>query len=247
MIVRGTITVHKKKIAYTYVHENYDTLVLLLHGFGSDQEEKGNFDELSKQLLEHGIDSLRFDYLGHGKSEGNTEDVTISSVLQEAKMLLQKYPHKMIDVVGVSYGGGVATILANEINIERMVLWSPLIDYENNIMHPQNHFCREFLGEEAIKQIRENGYAIFGVDGVKFNMNLFHDAKKYHPKEILSHYHKPVKIIHGTRDIIVPYQQSLQLQSNDIEVQLIEGASHCFYDEFHQTVIQQTIEFLTKK
>ena len=63
-----------------------------------------------------------------------------------------------------------------------MVLWSPLIDYENNIMHPQNHFCREFLGEEAIKQIRENGYAIFGVDGVKFNMNIFHDAKKISPQ-----------------------------------------------------------------
>lgn len=246
MIVRANITVHQKNIAYTYVHENNDTLALLLHGFGMNQEENGNFEKLAQQLLKHGIDSLRFDYLGHGKSEGKTEDLTIAEALHEAEILLDKYPHKVVDLVGVSYGGSIAILLTEERPISRIVLWSPLIDYENNIMRPQNHFCREFLGSEAKKQIQQKGYAIFGVDGVKFNMNLFHDAEQYHPKKVLRNYHKPVKIFHGTRDIIVPYQQSLQFQANNINVQIIDGASHCFYDEYNEEVIDKTVSFLSE-
>ena len=53
--------------------------------------EQGNFDILSKKLLEKNIDSLRFDYLGHGNSEGHTEDLTINIAIKETLTLLKKY------------------------------------------------------------------------------------------------------------------------------------------------------------
>lgn len=244
MIIKSKIKIDGKYISYIYTHENNDQLAILLHGFGSDMHEQGNFDILSKKLLEKNIDSLRFDYLGHGNSEGHTEDLTINIAIKETLTLLKKYSHKKINLVGVSYGGGLASLLTEYIQIEKIVLWSPLIDAKNNILKPQNHFCKDFLGEEALKQIKEKGYAIFGNTNVKFNMNTFNDAKKYDAKKVLQQFKGKVKIFHGTYDLVVPYKQSVELKSKNIDVELIERATHCFYDNSNKKVIEKTVEFL---
>ena len=64
------INLKGKKIYYEYRHENNDYLVLLLHGFGSDMHERGNFDSLCSKLLESNIDTIRFDYVGSWKVFG---------------------------------------------------------------------------------------------------------------------------------------------------------------------------------
>lgn len=244
MIIKSKLKINGKYISYIYTHENNEQLAILLHGFGSDMHEKGNFDILSKKLLEKNIDTLRFDYLGHGQSEGHTEDLTIDIAIKETLTLLKKYTHKKINLVGVSYGGGLASLLTEHINIEKIVLWSPLIDAKNNVLNPQNHFCKDFLGEEALKQIKEQGYATFGNTGVKFNMNTFNDAKKYDAKKVLLKFKGQVKIFHGTYDLVIPYKQSLELKSKNIDVELIEKATHCFYDESNIKIIEKTVEFL---
>ena len=241
MIIKSKIKINGNFISYIYTHENNSHLALLLHGFGSDMHEKGNFDTLSKKLL---IDSLRFDYLGHGQSDGHTEDLTIEIAINEALSLLKKYPHKKISIVGTSYGGGLATLLTEYIDVDKLVLWSPLIDAKNNVIHPQNHFCKDFLGEEALKQIKEKGYAEFGVQKTKFNMNIFNDAKKYDAKKVIQNFKGKVKIFHGTLDLVVPYKQSLELKSKNIDVKLIERATHCFYDDSNKEVIKETVNFL---
>ena len=244
MIVKSKMNINDKYISYIYTHENNNHLVLLLHGFGSNVHENGNYDILAEKLLENNIDSLRFDYLGHGSSEGHTEDLTIDIALNEALTLLKKYPHKKISIVGSSYGGGLAVILTKHIQIDKLVLWSPLIDVKNNVLNPQNHFCKDFLGEEAVKQIKEKGYARFGIKGTKFNMNVFNDAQKYNPKNDLLNYKGKVKIFHGTYDLVIPYKQSLELKNKNIDVQIIEHASHCFYDDTSSQVIEETVKFL---
>ena len=244
MIIKSKINIKGKHISYIYTHENNDYLALLLHGFGSNMHEGGNYDILSKKLLENNIDTLRFNYLGHGTSEGNTEDLTITIAINEALTLLKKYPHKKVCIVGASYGGGLATMLTEYIKVDKLVLWSPLIDVKNNVLNPQNHFCKDFLGNEALKQIKEKGYAEFGIKGTKFNMNVFNDAKKYNPKEVLLNYKGKVKIFHGTHDIVVPYTQSLELKKENISVEIIENACHCFYDDTRKQVISKTILFL---
>ena len=244
MIVKSKINMALENISYIYTHNNNDKLVILLHGFGSDMHEKGNFDILSTKLLDNNIDSLRFDYLGHGTSSGKTEDLTIEIAIKEVMALLKKYPHKSVSVVGVSYGGGLACLLTDYLKIDKLVLWSPLIDAKNNVLYPQNHFCKDFLGEEALKSIKEKGYAVFGVSGVKFNMNIFNDAVKYDAKEALLKFKGKTLIFHGDLDIVVPYKQSLSLKSKNISVNIIEGAVHAFYDKNADEVIDKTVSFL---
>ena len=75
-------------------------------------------------------------------------------------------------------------------------------------------------------------------------MNTFNDAKKYDAKKVLLNYKGKVKIFHGTLDLVVPYKQSLELENKNINVELIENAVHCFYDENSKEVINKTVEFL---
>lgn len=235
------------KISYCYTHYDANNkLVFLLHGFGSDMDERGNYKELASKLLECKMDSIRFDYPGHGESTGNSEDFTIINGIHIIEALLKIYPYDDLSFVGTSYGGGLAAIYSWRHGVNRMVLWSPLLDSYHNVIEPENHFCKEFLGDEALKSIKERGYAIFGVNGKKINMNVFNDAMKY-PCAIKEDMNvNKILILHGDKDLLVPYNQSarVSLLNNKISLELISGGSHCFYDETITEVINKTINFL---
>lgn len=246
------IDINGDKISYsiTYNKKKKNKVVaVMLHGFGMDKDEKGNYIRLADRLLEHDIDSIRIDLLGHGNSSGSTLDLTIDKGLEEIEAILSLYCYQEVYMVGTSYGGGLAVIYASFKIVNKIVLWSPLLDYYNNIIKPQNHFCREFLGEEALKNIKAYGYSCFGPDGVKFNNNIFKDANKYSPPLLLEKIKSDIKIFHGDRDIIIPYKQSLDMlnYNNDIDISIIEGATHCFYDDSIDNVIEETVKFLIKK
>lgn len=237
---------------FSYIHiskpEN-ETLVVLIHGFGKDKEEDGNYTLLAEKLLSNGMDSIRFDLLGHGNSSGKSEDLTIKVALEEMEVILNNYQnYKNIHIVGTSYGGGLAILYAKTHKIDKLVLWSPLLDTMRNVIKPENHFCREFLGEEALKSIKEKGYAEFGISGKRINMNLFNDAKKYNPVTELPSITSKIKILHGTKDFIVPPKQSIDITEKykEIELELIEDGTHCFYDSSITKVIASTILFLKK-
>ena len=246
MIEYKKIIVNNVQISYCYTHNNNRRLVIMLHGFGSNKDEKGNYGVLSERLLENGFDSLRFDYPGHGESLGNSEDLTIDYGIQIIEELLKLYNYDEINFVGASYGGGLAAIYSWNHFVNKMVLWSPLLDSYHNVIEPENHFCKEFLGNEALEQINKNGYATFGVDGVRFNMNVFDDAKKY-PCAIKEKMNvKGILLLHGKKDLLVPYSQSLRVANiNDsIELLLLEDGTHCFYDDSIDEVINKTVKYL---
>lgn len=52
-------------------------IVILLHGFASSKNSQTNI-ALQKILTEHKIATFRFDFYGHGESEGNFENITVT-------------------------------------------------------------------------------------------------------------------------------------------------------------------------
>ena len=246
MIEYKKIIVNDVNISYCYTHNRNRSLVMMLHGFGSNMDEKGNYVKLSELLLANGFDSIRFDYPGHGKSSGGSEDMTIDFGIKIIEELLKIYNYEEINIVGTSYGGGLAAIYSWNHPVNKIVLWSPLLDSYHNVIEPENHFCKEFLGNEALEQIKKNGYAIFGIDGVKFNMNVFNDARKY-PCAIKEKMNvNGILLLHGKNDLLVPYSQSLRVMNinNCIDLMLIEDGTHCFYDDTIDDVIKMTLKYL---
>ncbi len=93
-------------------------LVLMLHGFGGcmDTRPGGWFQEISDLLTEAGFATLRFDFNGHGESEGSFRSMTPYNEIEDAAAFLQ-YARSLPDVtdiflLGHSQGGVVAGMLA---------------------------------------------------------------------------------------------------------------------------------------
>ncbi len=93
-------------------------LVLMLHGFTADMGARDGewFQHLSDGLTAAGFATLRFDFNGHGQSEGRFCDMTVPNELEDAAAFLQYALHRedvtSVSVLGHSQGGVVAGLLA---------------------------------------------------------------------------------------------------------------------------------------
>ena len=90
-------------------------LVIICHGFTADKE--GNLLRVLADSLEaHGIASIRFDFNGHGQSEGRFEDMTVPNEIKDA-MHVVAYAKNLpwvgkVVLAGHSQGGVVTAMTA---------------------------------------------------------------------------------------------------------------------------------------
>ena len=64
-------------------------LVIIFHGFTSNKNALLH-TEIAENLEKEGIASLRFDFNGHGDSEGNFQDMTVLNEIEDAKKIIQE-------------------------------------------------------------------------------------------------------------------------------------------------------------
>ena len=99
-----------KNYKFSYIHTHNEilsnNLVIMLHGFCMDKDEKGNYVKLADILLDNGYDSIRLDFLGHGESNGDSIELTIDLCLKEIELIVSGYNYKNISIIGSSFGGG---------------------------------------------------------------------------------------------------------------------------------------------
>jgi alpha/beta superfamily hydrolase len=82
--------------------KNYP-LVIIMHGFTANMEN-APLTALANALEKDGIASLRFDFNGHGKSEGRFQDMTVPNEIEDAKKVYD-YAVKLPGVTSVSLAG----------------------------------------------------------------------------------------------------------------------------------------------
>src|SRR3972149_4115310 len=86
---------------------NKDWILIMAHGFSSNKNTK-NFVKLSEMLRTKGISSFRFDFWGHGESDGKFENITISEAVDDilnAIKFVKELGYKNIGLLGSSFGG----------------------------------------------------------------------------------------------------------------------------------------------
>ena len=93
-------------------------IAILMHGITADKTLPLIVD-LADALEKHGIASLRFDFDGHGDSQGKFTDMTAPKEIVDAKKVyeyLEKLPNiSKICLLGHSLGGVIASMLAGEL------------------------------------------------------------------------------------------------------------------------------------
>ena len=240
------INYKETKISYILNSMGNKRVLVMVHGFGMDNHERGNFDKLAKELLKIGYDSIRIDMIGHGESEGDSRELTVKNSVEIVEQILSKYNYKDVSLLGSSHGGSVVSVYSVNKEIKNIILWSPLLDLYNNIIIPSNMFTRDFLGKQGLKKIAENGYVEFGLSNHKIDNRVFEEASYLKPVDCLYRSKSNILLLHGDKDMMIPAEQSnkiVELNSR-INYVKINNGTHCFYDDTFNEVLKLTLDFL---
>ncbi|GGO82505.1 alpha/beta hydrolase [Wenjunlia tyrosinilytica] len=141
--------------------------VVFVHGGGVTREEGGFFTRLADGLADAGVASLRFDLRGHGQSEGRQEDLTLSAVLNDIRVVLAQVRESTgaedAILLGASFGGGICAYYAAQRpdDVSRLVLFNPQLDYKKRTIDSRPYWENDYLQEEAAQQLASEGFIQF--------------------------------------------------------------------------------------
>ena len=227
-----------------------DKIVIMCHGIRGNKDECGAFTLLSKRLLENGYSSFRFDFNGHGESEGKDLDMTITKEINDlestVKMLEQK-GYKEFVLLGGSFGAGIVSLFPFKKynNVKAIILWYGCLDYD------YARFGNLFT-EKNMKQAEKDGYYISRSmntgEEFKFGLELFKETYKFKPYENLINCDLPKLFVHGDKDSALPCELSKNVSnqcSNSI-FKFIKNGEHTFMnlDTAINEAIDVTIDFI---
>ena len=210
--------------------KNYP-LVILCHGFTGDKENL-LLTKLADELEARGIASIRFDFNGHGKSDGDFQDMTVLNEIEDAKKVYDcasKLPNvKCISIAGHSQGGVVTSMVAGELGakkIKAVVLMAPAAVLRDDSLRG-NLFGIQYDALNPPEYVE-----IFG--GHKIGRNYILTAQTLPIYETAEKFTGNVLMIHGTGDVVVPYTYSLSYKKiyKHGEIKLLDRADHTFNDE----------------
>ena len=170
--------------------------ILLLHGFATD---KTDFDPIIP-YLEKMYDHIEINNLpGHDvlQLKGFTKTRTIHFVIDQMKKLQKEY--EIVDVMGFSMGGALATYLASHFKVRNLVLLAPAVLYIN-ANYPIARFKKffEYLKAKYFDNQDENNQEKIE----EFNQRMLEDQEviKITKQYILPNYN--LRTIKEFRDII---------------------------------------------
>ena len=212
-------------------------LVIICHGFTG--EKNGNLlKTLADELENRGIASLRFDFNGHGESEGDFQDMTVLNEIEDAKKVFAFARDikgvTSISMAGHSQGGVVTSMVAGELgneNIKCIALMAPAAVLREDAIRG-NIFADHYdaLNPPEYVEIDHHGIKKLGRNYILTAQTLpiYETAERFHGKAFM---------IHGTGDIVVPYTYSLRYQKiyPGSKIELLDKFDHGFTQDVSKT------------
>ncbi len=178
-------------------------MVVFCHGFGGSKEGP-LFEITADTLAAHGIASIRFDFNGHGESEGEFQEMTVPNEIEDAKKVIEYVKDlRYVDgiaLVGHSQGGVVASMTAGDLadeDIRCVVLMAPAAVLRDDAIRGST------MGANYDPLDPPEYVELWG--GKKLGRNYIKTAFSLPIYETAAKYHGPALIVHGTADRVVPY------------------------------------------
>ena len=178
-------------------------MVMLCHGF-SGRKDGPMFELIADSLMQHGVASIRFDFNGHGESEGDFVNMTVPNEVEDA-MKVYEYVRDLryvseVAVVGHSQGGVVAAMLAGQSEPESfaaVVLMAPAAVLRDDAIRGST-MGATYDPLDPPEYVQLYGNLRLGREYIRtaFSLPIYETAAKYQG---------PALIVHGTADRVVPY------------------------------------------
>ena len=202
--------------------------IITLYGLESSKDS-GKWPTIASRLYDEGYACLRFNFRGcregPEKSEGEFEDISLTSRIEDYQSALQflqdtgKVDMHRLGVIGSSFGGMVA-VAAQDKRVKAMVTLST------------PYKIPRFDKPQIPKQV---GDYVEPPSGRGFKKDFYEDLRKY---DLLKAIRRapPILILHGSLDEVVHLEHSQKLYEAAAEpkrLEIIKGADHVFSQNGH--------------
>jgi pimeloyl-ACP methyl ester carboxylesterase len=185
-----------------------------LGGFASDMTgTKAQF--LAQKAQAQGRACLRFDYSGHGASEGRFTDGCIGDWLAQSVAVFEASTQGPQILIGSSMGGWLALLLARHLaaagasaRLAGLVMLAPAVDFTEELIWPElDAAARAELMEKGV-WARPSDYA---PEPTPITRRLIEDGRRHLLFGGMIRTHAPVHILQGMADPDVPWRHALRL------------------------------------
>lgn len=212
-------------------------VLLFAHG---DEESIEDFYFYESFLYNYGVSFCIMDFLGSGYSDGeyHTTGIRETEDCMIVIIYLKENGYEKISFYGRSLGGICGILIAVRMpDIVCLALDSPVIDFKEYTIYQINYAYK--ISREKIEEL----YPL----GCKMAKELHNiDFLNNEPYEAAKKITQPIFVIHGTKDIHVPIENSKKLmeivQSKEKKFIPFDG-DHCSFNRYDY-VLQQLIFIL---
>ena len=178
----------------------------------------------------------RFDYAGHGASEGDFADFVVGDWIEDSYQVFKRLTSGPQILIGSSMGGWIALALLRRLLEESpeeaartagLLLIAPAWDMTSRLMW-------DTFPDEVRAEIMDKGVwlrpSAYGDDPYPITRALIEDGKRYLMAEQPFDPQCPVRILQGQRDPDVPWRHALALVDlllcDDIQLTLVKDGEH---------------------
>ncbi len=193
---------------------------------------------------------LRFDYSGHGQSDGLFIDGTISDWLEQATHMFLRHTQNPRIVVGSSMGGWLALLLVRRLmkedpmaarRIAGLVLIAPATDMTKDLMWDE-------FDKDARTELVENGVyrrpSAYG-EPYPITLRLLEDGADHLLLEEGINLPIPVRILQGSVDRDVPPAHAVKtfeaITASDVTLTFVKDGDHRLSTAVQLRIIQETV------
>ncbi|MCB1784114.1 MAG: alpha/beta hydrolase [Alphaproteobacteria bacterium] len=183
--------------------------VMFLGGFCSDMSgTKATY--LEERCAARGQKFVRFDYSGHGESDGAFADGTIGSWARDAMDILDRVVTGKVVLVGSSMGGWIALrlLLARPDRVAGVVGIAAAPDFTKDIEALMTEAQKKSIAAEGFFEVPND----YGPEPYVFTRHLLEDGRaqcvlgNVHPLSV------PLTLVQGKMDMDVPWKKALAIE-----------------------------------
>ncbi len=219
-------------LAYVYTESTGEgkklPLLMFCGGYRSDMNG-AKTSYLEEQCRKRGQGYLRFDYSGHGLSEGNFNDGTIGQWLQDAlDVLTHVSPSGPVVLVGSSMGGWIVLLIATHWKgtVKGLVGIAAAPDFTEHIYAALSPAQKSELEKKGLLAV-DNDYSD---TPYAFTRALYQEAKNHLLLDRVRPIDCPVCLIQGMLDKDVPWETTAKIQKSltgqEVDIVLVADGDH---------------------
>lgn len=248
----------------SYLVENEKKRIFIVHGIC---EHSGRYQNLAETLNKEGFSVVTYDLRGHGRSEGKKAYIkNFHEHLKDLDDIIKENDNKAVKryIIGHSLGGliGHLYMLKNKQAIDGFIASGAPTDYLGSVkllkitgykwfgfINAKNNFGKDALSKDKkVEEKYNNDPLVLKKFKIRLAGEMFVKGVKHLKNNIKSN-NKPILILHGNDDKIIPKEHSENI-FNDInhnEKQLIiyKNMYHEIFNEIEkEKVFNDLIDWL---